>query len=92
MKPRNETLKTNIGCIAQCLSLCFRVLNEGVSIPGHDSKSRGEAKAMTALVLELYGGVLAFSTVAFLALAWASKSRPASVREATRESIKEGPL
>jgi hypothetical protein len=27
---------------------------------------------MIALVLELYGGALAFSTVAFLAIAWAS--------------------
>jgi hypothetical protein len=30
--------KTNVGCIAQYLSLCVRVLNEGVSIPGHDSR------------------------------------------------------
>jgi hypothetical protein len=37
---------------------------------------------MIALVLELYGGVLAFSTIAFLALAWASNSRRKSEREA----------
>jgi hypothetical protein len=36
---------------------------------------------MMAFVLELCGGAfLAFSTIAFLALAWASKSRPESER------------
>jgi hypothetical protein len=35
-----------------------------------------EAKGMMImLVFELYDGVLAFSTVAFLAIAWASNSR-----------------
>jgi hypothetical protein len=34
---------------------------------------------MIALVLELCGGaLLAFSTIAFLALAWGTKSRPAA--------------
>jgi hypothetical protein len=31
--------KTKVGCIAQCLSLCLGVLNESVSIPGHNSRS-----------------------------------------------------
>jgi hypothetical protein len=36
-----------------------------------------EAKGtMTGLVLELCGGFLALSTIAFLAMAWASKSTP----------------
>jgi hypothetical protein len=44
-----------------------------------------------ALVLELCGAICGFSTIAFLALAWASNSRPESEREAMRESIEEGP-
>jgi hypothetical protein len=43
---------------------------------------------MIALVLELCGGaLLAFSTITFLALAWASKSRPESKREANGRQI-----
>jgi hypothetical protein len=38
MRRKNATLKTNVGCTAQCLPLCLRVLNEGFSIPGHDSR------------------------------------------------------
>ena len=48
--------------------------------------SGGKRRAvMIALVLELCGGVLAFSTVAFLALAWTSNSRPEPEREANAQ-------
>jgi hypothetical protein len=41
------------------------------------AETRGEAKAMMiALVLELCGGVCAFSTIVFLALASVSKLMP----------------
>jgi hypothetical protein len=48
--------------------------------------TRGEAKAMTALVLELCGGVCAFSTIVFLALASVSKSMPDLERDETAPS------
>jgi hypothetical protein len=53
MKLKNGTPKTNVGCIAQCLSLCLRVLNEGVSIPGHDSR-RHQMKILLAEPLIIF--------------------------------------
>jgi predicted RNA-binding Zn-ribbon protein involved in translation (DUF1610 family) len=53
MKRKNATLKTNVGCIARCLSLCLRALNEGVSIPGHDSR-RDEMKVLLAAALAIF--------------------------------------
>jgi hypothetical protein len=51
------------------------------------SSTRGEAKAiMIALVLELCGGVCAFSTIVFLALASVSKSMPDLERDETAPS------
>jgi hypothetical protein len=44
---------------------------------------------MIALVLELCGGVLALSIIAFLGLASASRSRPELEREATREAVSQ---
>jgi hypothetical protein len=48
--------------------------------------TRGEARAMTALVLELCGGVCALSTIVFLALASVSKSMPDLERDETAPS------
>jgi hypothetical protein len=51
------------------------------------AETRGEAKAMMiALVLELCGGVCAFSTIVFLALASVSKLMPDLERDETAPS------
>jgi predicted RNA-binding Zn-ribbon protein involved in translation (DUF1610 family) len=53
MKRKNATLKTNAGCMVEGLALGLRFLNEGVSIPGQDSR-RDEMKVLLAAALAIF--------------------------------------
>jgi hypothetical protein len=53
MRRKNATLKMSAGYMIQCLALGLRFLNEGVSIPGHDSR-RDEMKVLLAAALAIF--------------------------------------